>query len=91
MKQRISFTKNFKKALKKLNKSGSFKLEKLEFIIEIISNNGKLPIKFKDHELTGDWTGYRECHVEFDLLLIYEIKDNELILVEIGNHSELFG
>lgn len=45
-----------------------------------------------DHDLTGDWIGYRECHIKPDLLLIYrKVGDDMLILARLGSHSELFG
>ncbi len=51
-----------------------------------------LPEKCRDHALTGDWAGYRECHLKPDLLLIYSKRDtNTLALARLGSHSELFG
>ena len=51
-----------------------------------------LPVKNRDHELTGDWANYRECHVKPDLLLIYRKPDFETLrLARLGSHSELFG
>ena len=51
-----------------------------------------LEARYRDHELTGDWSGYRECHIKPDLLLIYRrVGDDRLILARLGSHSELFG
>jgi len=51
-----------------------------------------LPEKYKDHPLNGEMNGYRECHIQPDLLLIYEkTNDGFLNLVRLGSHSELFG
>lgn len=48
--------------------------------------------RYRDHDLTGDWIGYRECHIKPDLLLIYRRSgDDLLILARLGSHSELFG
>ena len=49
--------------------------------------------KKKDHELTGDWVGHRECHIQPDWLLIYRIEDDVLVLTlaRTGSHSDLFG
>lgn len=48
--------------------------------------------RYRDHDLTGDWLGHRECHLKPDLLLIYrKVDDDLLILVRLGSHSELFG
>jgi mRNA interferase YafQ len=45
-----------------------------------------------DHDLSGDWAGYRECHIKPDLLLIYRLPDAETLrLARLGSHSELFG
>lgn len=48
--------------------------------------------RHRDHDLTGDWIGHRECHIKPDLLLIYrKVGDDKLILARLGSHSELFG
>jgi mRNA interferase YafQ len=60
-------------------------------LYKLISNED-LPGKYRDHSLSGDWSGYRECHVKPDLLLIYSKPDEDtLLLVRLGSHSELFG
>ena len=47
--------------------------------------------RYRDHDLSGDWAGYRECHIKPDLLLIYrKIGDDLLVLARLGSHSELF-
>lgn len=52
----------------------------------------QLPEKYRDHALSGDWFGYRECHVKPDLLLIYKKDDEDTLrLARLGSHSELFG
>lgn len=60
-------------------------------VFGLLIKNKKLPEKYKDHQLTGNLQDYRECHVKPDLLLIYKIHENELQLVRLGTHSELFG
>ena len=52
-------------------------------VIDELSNGNKLDDKFKDHELHGDWEGYRECHIQSDWLLIYKIDNKELILTSV--------
>ena len=52
----------------------------LDDIIRALSRGEKLPEKNKDHELTGDWVGHRECHIQPDWLLIYRIEDDVLVL-----------
>ena len=61
-------------------------------IIRKLSEGKALPEKNKDHSLSGDYIGCRECHITPDWLLIYEIYDRELILylTRTGSHSDLF-
>lgn len=81
----------FRKSLKKISKSGSFDQEKLEDIIQTLSHEEKLDRSYQDHSLTGAMSAYRECHIEFDLLLIYKLERGILVLVNIGSHPDLFG
>jgi len=61
-------------------------------IIESLANDESLEARHRDHELSGDWSGYRECHVKPDLLLIYRKSDPDTLrLARLGSHSELFG
>lgn len=61
-------------------------------ILKLLLVDEPLPENNRDHALSGDWTGYRECHVKPDLLLIYRKPDaNTLRLARLGSHSELFG
>lgn len=91
MKCSIQFTNQFKKDLKIAKKQGK-DLDKLFEVINILANGEKLDKKFKDHDLSGSYKGTRECHIEPDWLLIYEIDNNALILMlyRLGTHSELF-
>ena len=90
-KYKIRFLKIYKKDFKKL-KHNKDKLIKLADIIEKLSNGEILADRHRDHDLKGDWKGFRECHVEPDLLLIYKIIDDQLVLVlvRMGSHSDLF-
>ena len=87
----VQFTSQFKKDLK-LAKKQNKNLEKLFEVIDILANGGTLDAKYKDHELIGNYKGTRECHIEPNWLLIYEIRDNVMVLIlyRIGTHSELF-
>ncbi|MDO4467808.1 MAG: type II toxin-antitoxin system YafQ family toxin [Bacillota bacterium] len=91
MKYKIKFTNQFKKDLK-LAKKQNRDLDKLFQTIEILANGGVLGAKYRDHELTGNFKGTRECHIEPDWLLIYEIQNDVLVLMlyRLGTHSELF-
>ena len=80
-------------SLKKILSSQKNKyLGKLFEVIDILANGETLDAKYKDHSLTGNYRGTRECHVEPDWLLIYEIRGDVLVLMlyRLGSHSELF-
>ncbi|MBX2391819.1 type II toxin-antitoxin system YafQ family toxin, partial [Campylobacter coli] len=63
-----------------------------DIIINRIANNETLEAKHRDHALKGNYIGFRECHIQQDLLLVYQKQDDKLILylLRIGSHSELF-
>ncbi len=88
---KIIFTSKMKKDLKLANKRG-YKLEKLTQVLNILTRQEPLPEKYKDHQLGGDYIGYRECHIEPDWLLVYKIENEELMLIlsRTGTHSDLF-
>ena len=69
------------------------KIELLEEVISTLAMGKTLPEKHKDHALTGNWGGHRECHILPDWLLIYRIEDDVLVLTvsRTGTHSDLFG
>ena len=87
-------SRDFEVSIKRLKRSGA-KLsvrKKIEETIDILASGEKLPLSHRDHKLTGELSAYRECHIMGDLLLIYKIEKDNLILflVNIGSHSELF-
>ena len=87
----IIFTTNFKKDYKLALKRG-YSADDMQKVIELLANDIVLPPKYKDHALTGNYNGYRECHIKPDWLLIYK-KDEEalvLYLTRTGSHSDLF-
>ncbi len=65
-------------------------LDKLKIVIELLLHDRELPIALRGHELTGQWKGTRDLHIEPDWLLLYEISDEELVLIRTGSHSDLF-
>ena len=91
MKYEVKFTSQFKKDLK-LAKKQNKDLDKLFEVVIIFADGGTLDAKYRDHDLSGDYKGTRECHIEPDWLLVYEIKDEVLVLMlyRLGTHSELF-
>lgn len=61
-------------------------------VIDALVLDKPLAASYRDHGLTGEWTGCRECHIKPDLLLIYKkVGEDKLILARLGSHSELFG
>ncbi|HCE73617.1 MAG TPA: type II toxin-antitoxin system mRNA interferase toxin, RelE/StbE family [Lachnospiraceae bacterium] len=88
----IVWTKQFKKDYK-LAMKRSLNIDLLDDIIRKLARGEQLPEKNKDHALTGNWVGHRECHIQSDWLLVYRIEDDLLILTlsRTGTHSDLFG
>jgi len=83
-------TKRFRKSLKKIMKRGKDRA-KLMTVVNMLARGETLPPQYKDHALIGDLIGLRDCHIENDWVLLYEIKDNVLILslADTGTHSDL--
>ena len=88
----ISWTNQFKKDYK-LAMKRHLDISLLDDIIRKLAACEPLPEKNKDHALTGDWIGHRECHIQPDWLLVYRIEDDLLVLTlsRTGTHSDLFG
>lgn len=82
----------FKRDYKKVAASGRYSVDDLIEIVTLLAQDKPLSEKYRDHALTGEWVGYRECHIKPDWLLIYtKANSNEsLILARTGSHSELF-
>lgn len=59
-------------------------------VLNCLTSNAPIPEKYKDHALTGNYKGYRDCHVKPDLVLIYRIDENVVELVRLNSHSEIF-
>lgn len=68
-----------------------YKMTLLQQVIDILRIPAPLPDKNKYHNLSGNYSGYKECHIEPDWLLIYKQTDNELKLDRTGTHADLFG
>ncbi|WP_462319947.1 type II toxin-antitoxin system YafQ family toxin [Halochromatium sp.] len=63
----------------------------LEAVLLALATDQPLAPRYRDHDLTGNWSGYRECHLKPDLLLVYKKPDHETLrLARLGSHSELF-
>ena len=90
MKYEVQRTSSFKKDFKKIQKRG-LNTNLLKPVIAMLADGKELPEQYKDHALTGNWIGYRECHIMPDWLLIYKVIDDKLILslTRTGSHSDL--
>ena len=91
MKYRIEYTNRFEKDVKQAVKRGK-DIEKLFAIVEKLANGEALEAKNKAHMLFGEYSGYWECHIEPDWLLVYEKFDDVLVLsmYRTGTHADLF-
>lgn len=91
MKYTVKPTKKFQKDLKTAQKRG-YDIDKLTKVIKLLADGSALPEEYYDHSLKGNYSGCRECHIQPDWLLIYEINSSELILylTRTGSHSDLF-
>ena len=88
VKPTTAFKKDYKLAIKR-----GLKIELLEAIVGKLAMGEPLPMENKDHELTGNWKGHRECHILPNWLLIYRVEGDVLVLTlsRTGTHSDLFG
>ena len=90
----IEATGSFRRDLKRERK-GKYRKSidpLLRAVLHLLCANKPLPTANRDHPLSGDWNGYRDCHLKPDLVLIYRLpNESTLQLVRLGSHSELFG
>lgn len=86
----VRYSSKFKKDFKTCSKR-QYKMELLQQIVDILRIPDTLPSKNFDHNLSGNYAGYRECHIAPDWLLIYRQDNNELLLYRTGTHADLFG
>lgn len=91
MKYQIEMSTKFKKDYKRAIKRG-YDIKLLQQVVALLAEGKELPQKYKDHSLTGDYVGYRECHITPDWLLVYKVAEELLILAltRTGTHSDLF-
>ena len=91
----IKYTNAFKRDYKRAKASPRHRKDLdslLSTILSLLLDNQIVPQHHRDHPLSGDWAGYRECHLKPELLLIYRKPDAETLrLARLGSHSELFG
>lgn len=85
----IRVTNQFKKDFKKIRKQGK-DVQKIIRVVGLLRQGRTLAKKYRDHQLTGQYNMFRDCHIEPDWLLFYYVTDDELWLVRTGSHAELF-
>lgn len=87
----IKRTTKFKKEFKIAVRRGC-NIEVFEHVVRELANERKLDEKYRDHALTGNFVGFRECHLAPDWLLVYQIDKGELVLTlsRTGTHSDIF-
>ncbi len=90
-KYKVVFSNRFKRAYK-LAQKRNLQVDKLVEVIAKLSGGHKLEAKYRDHALTGNYKGYRECHIQPDWLLVYKIENDMcvLLLVDTGTHADIF-
>ena len=92
MKYGIRKTSRYRKSLKKMLKRGK-DIKKISAVVRMLAMGETLPPQYRDHALSGDLTGLRDCHIESDWVLLYFYTENgELVLTlsDTGTHSDLF-
>ncbi len=87
------YSRQFRKDIKKIEKSGNKDMEKLKSVVRKLVDGGPLESKYLDHPLTGNLKWYRDCHIEPDWILLYRMDNDlqEITFVRTGSHSDLFG
>lgn len=83
------YSKQFKKDLKRAKKRGK-DVKKLQAVIDLLCDGKSLPARYDDHPLSGEWKGCRDCHLEFDWVLIYELYPSAVHFHATGTHADLF-
>lgn len=86
----IRRTSQFKRDVRRMTKRGK-DMSKLKEVIGKIVEGEELEARYRDHVLVGQYKGTRECHIEADWLLIYELAPDEVVLIRTGSHTDLFG
>ena len=91
MTRKVVWTNQFKKDYKLAMKRG-LPINELDDVIRMLVQDNPLPEKYQDHDLSGNWKGFRECHIRPNWLLIYQVVNNNLVLslARTGSHGDLF-
>lgn len=89
----IKLGKQFKKDIKRDQKSGKYKEDdflELKAIMDSFIEEQALDEKYLEHKLIGDWRGYLECHIKPNWLLIYKTEETFIKFARLGTHQQLF-
>ena len=89
MNKNVRYITQFKKDFKLFIKR-KYNMQQIKSIMKLLDSGKQLPEKNNDHNLTSNYVNCRECHIQFDWLLIYQLFDNDIILIRTGTHSDLF-
>ena len=87
----VNRTVQFKKDYKREKRTDPAIEDRLKSVVDLLLSGKPLPTRFSDHPLSGNWKGYRDCHIRPDLVLIYQKTPDQLTLVRLGSHAEIFG
>jgi len=87
----VQITGRFKRDYKREKRTDASLDDVLQPILAMLAADEVPPANLSDHPLSGDWKGFRDCHIKPDLVLIYDKPEGALSLVRLGSHSELFG
>ena len=89
MSKNVRYTSQFNKDFKLCIRRG-YNMQQIKSIMKLLESGKQLSEKNKDHNLTGNYVYCRECHIQSDWLLIYQLFDNDIIFIRTGTHSNLF-
>jgi len=89
MSKNVCYTTQFKKDFKLCIKRG-YNMQQIKSIMKLLESGKQLSEKNKEHNLTGNYVKCRECRIQSDWLLIYQLFDNDIIFIRTGTHSDLF-
>ena len=86
------YTKQFRKDIKRVERSGNKDIEKLKAIIRLLLDGKQLDSFYRDHDLRGNFKDRRECHIEPDWLLVYKVnkKEKNMTFERTGSHADIF-
>jgi mRNA interferase YafQ len=88
---KLEYTAKMKRDVKRMQKQGK-DMKKLDAALRLLVSQAQMPPQYRDHPLKGELNGTRECHLEGDWLLVYQILEESLVLLALGtgSHAELF-